>query len=179
MQGPVPPPVRNAARSPLGQGVVGRICARREGNSSLTESSPRVVRGRLPPSTAVDDSVTSSDWIFACEPDRLVVFPEVAHTYDPAGGSGGQSSISVSMARSSTYGGERTAQSWTALHHLEPIEHWARRFEGCSGAPRRTGHAPPLLEVCRLQAVLSEALLAGRYGFGEEDADWRTGPVPG
>ena len=105
--------------------------------------------------------------------DLLVIFPDVAHIYGP---------------------GPR--ERWTEfylcfdgpvfdlwretglldparpLYHLEPIEHWARRFEGVLGAPRRLGHAPPMLEVCRLQTVLSEALLAGRGALGGPEADW-------
>ena len=57
------------------------------------------------------------------------------------------------------------------LRHLEPVDHWRTRFESVLGAPRQPGHAPPLLEVCRLQTVLGEALLGGA-GRPDAEAAW-------
>ena len=174
MQGPAPLRVRNAARSPLGRVSLAGFVPDGKG----IPASPYRVLGSYAVVYLLDGSGRFRDE-FGLDlrmraGDLLVVFPDVAHTYGP---------------------GRR--ERWTEfylcfdgpvfdlwresgllnpaqpLHHLEPIEHWARRFEGVLGAPRRTGHAPPLLEVCRLQAVLSEALLAGHYGFGEEEADWK------
>lgn len=47
--------------------------------------------------------------------------------------------------------------------HLEPIPYWLQRFESVLGTPRKPGHAPPLLEVARLQLVLAEARAGGQH----------------
>jgi AraC-like DNA-binding protein len=58
------------------------------------------------------------------------------------------------------------------IHHLEPIEYWAHRLESVLGAPRQPGHAPPLQEICRLQLVLSDALLAQEVQIAGDEATW-------
>ena len=103
--------------------------------------------------------------------DMLVVFPEVPHTYYVEGDG-----------------------CWTELYfvfdgpifdlwrrsgllnpskprvHLGPLDFWLARFESILGAPHQPGIAPSLLEVCRLQLVLSEALVGiGRNGSQQND----------
>jgi len=56
---------------------------------------------------------------------------------------------------------------------LQPVDHWLRRFESVLGGSREAGWAPPLLEVCRLQEVLAEAIVGGSRGaVPQDDLNW-------
>lgn len=105
--------------------------------------------------------------------DLLLIFPELGHSYGPVGRSRWSELFLV-------FDGP-VFDLWRAgglldparpVHHLEPIEHWAHRFESVLGAPHRPGAGPPLVEVCRLQTVLCEALLASGARGGDEEAAW-------
>jgi len=106
--------------------------------------------------------------------DLLVIFPDLGHTYGPAGGLPWTELYLV-------FDGP-VFDLWRAaglldprkpLLHLEPVEHWAVRWESVLGAPRQPGFAPSLLEVCRLQEVLGEALLgSARGGVRDEETAW-------
>jgi AraC-like DNA-binding protein len=105
--------------------------------------------------------------------DLFFLFPELGHTYGPVGASKWTELFLVFDGPVFDLWRKNGLLDPTQpLHHLEPIEHWAHEFEAILGAPRRPGVAPPLLEVCRLQTVLGEALLAsgGRGPVGEEAA---------
>jgi AraC-like DNA-binding protein len=169
----LPIQARNAARSPLG-----RISLAGFGSSrGIPFDSLRVLGsyaivylvdggGRFLDETGLELPVRAGD--------LLLVFPELAHAYGPVGD-----------------------QTWTELwfcfdgpvfdlwrraglldpvqpiRHLEPIEYWFHRFDAILGAPREPGYAPALLEVCRLQQVLAEALLGGAAdGAAGADAAW-------
>lgn len=105
--------------------------------------------------------------------DLLLIFPELGHSYGPVGRSRWSELYLVfdgpvfDLWRS---GG--LLDPARPLHHLEPIEHWAHRFESVLGAPHRPGTGPPPVEVCRLQTVLAEALLASGAHGGDDEAAW-------
>jgi AraC-like DNA-binding protein len=55
---------------------------------------------------------------------------------------------------------------------LTPVEVWARRFEEVLGAAGSLGASPPMVEVCRLQAVLAEALCHRGGRETQQDEAW-------
>jgi len=105
--------------------------------------------------------------------DLLLIFPELAHTYGPDPTTHWTELFLV--FEGPLFDLWRASGLLTPARpvlHLEPIEQWAHRFEAVLGAPRTPGAAPPLLEICRLQLALGEALLAGSIGArpGDEAA---------
>lgn len=106
--------------------------------------------------------------------DLIVVFPDLPHTYGPRGDDHWTELFLV-------FDGP-IFDLWRAaglldprrpIHHLEPIDYWTARFESVLGAPRRPGYAPSLLEICRLQLVISEALTDSlRGGDQDESTAW-------
>lgn len=106
--------------------------------------------------------------------DLLLIFPEIAHTYGPTSHSRWTELFLVFDGPVFDLWRETGLLDPRApLLHLEPIELWTSRFESILGAPRQPGFAPSLLEVCRLQAVLGEALLGGaRRGANDEQTAW-------
>jgi AraC-like DNA-binding protein len=108
--------------------------------------------------------------------DLIFVFPNLAHRYGPREGQV-WTEIYFIFAGPVFELWERTAllDPRRPVSHAEPIEYWLPRFESVVGSPRLPGNpqAPPLLEVCRLQEVLSEALIGGQQGPDEEaDMKW-------
>jgi AraC-like DNA-binding protein len=106
--------------------------------------------------------------------DLMILYPEIGHRYGPAKGATWRTFYLVfngpvfDLWRKS-----QILRDDQPLIHLEPIDHWLRRFEQVLGAPRKTGWAPPLLEICRLQQVLAEALVASPAGQPvQEDIRW-------
>lgn len=108
--------------------------------------------------------------------DLLVVFPDLPHTYGPGGAARWTELYLV-------FDGE-VFDLWRAtglldpaqpVRHLEPIEHWAHRLESVLGAPHQPDVAPlapPLLEACRLQLVLADAMTGGGGARGDAEAAW-------
>lgn len=114
----------------------------------------------------VDQRVTAGD--------LLVLFPTLGHSYGP----GPQDTWSefylvfngLVFELWEKHGLLRPDQP---IHRLDPVDYWLKRFESVLGAPRTLGFAPPLLEVCRLQQVLGEALVGGPRGAADQaDAQW-------
>lgn len=103
--------------------------------------------------------------------DMLLVFPDLAHAYGPEKGSSWTELYLVfdgpvfELWRSSGI-----LNQAAPIHHLQPISHWMKKFESILGVPHQTGYAPPLLEICRLQTVLGEALVDSTTG-GEQDEE--------
>ena len=99
--------------------------------------------------------------------DLILLFPELAHGYGPERASGWTEFYLVfdglifDLWRS-----ERLLDPARPIRHLEPIDHWLRRFQSVLGAPRRPGLAP-LLEVCRLQLVLGDRLRLQSIELGD------------
>ncbi len=106
--------------------------------------------------------------------DMILLFPGLAHSYGPRPN-------------------ERWSEFWMMfegpvfelwektgilnpsqpIHHLEPIDYWLRQFRSVLGGQDSTENIPPFQTMCRLQMVLSEALLAGERGsFSREDLRW-------
>lgn len=165
---------KNAVRSPLGQvslaGFIrnGRGIPRRPLRVLGSYALVYVVDGggRFEDATGLELAVVAGD--------LLLIFPELAHTYGPT-------SRTIWTELYLVFDGP-VFDLWRAtglldprkpLLHLEPIEQWTARFETILGAPRQPGFAPSLLEVCRLQAVLGDALLGdARRGAQDEATAW-------
>lgn len=109
--------------------------------------------------------------------DLILVFPEIPHTYGPVRGTRWNEIYYV-------FDGP-VFDMWRAgglldpaepVRHLEPIDYWTRRFEAILTASEQSGLTPPLVEICRLQLALSEALVTGRESNGDVAADetWLT-----
>ncbi len=106
--------------------------------------------------------------------DLLLIFPDLPHAYGPEKDSSWTELFLV-------FDGP-VFDLWLStgllnqakpVHHVEPIYHWMNRFETILGAPHQPGYTPSLLEVCRLQTVLSEALVGGSKGGAEdEESAW-------
>jgi AraC-like DNA-binding protein len=106
--------------------------------------------------------------------DLILLFPELAHGYGPEGASSWTEFYLVFYGPVfDLWRAQRLLDPARPIRHLEPIDHWLRRFQSVLGAPRRPGLGPALLEVCRLQLVLGEALLGGAGSpVRPEDASW-------
>lgn len=166
--------IRHASRSPLGRiSLAGFI---RNGDG-IPAHPMRLLRsyalvylvdgcGRFQDSQGVDQIVNAGD--------LMLLFPDVPHTYGPLPTTHWTELYLVfdgpifELWRQSGL-----LDPLRPIHHLQSIEHWTHRFESILDAPRQPGAAPPLLEVGRLQLVLSEALVQGRLSRIEiDDAAW-------
>jgi AraC-like DNA-binding protein len=106
--------------------------------------------------------------------DMIMVFPDLAHTYGPKG-AGLWTSLWLSFNGKvfDLWREQRLLDDRQPVHHLEPVDMWFHRFDSILGAPRRVGYAPPLLEVCRLQALLAEIVTGGgRPTAYQDDMRW-------
>lgn len=94
--------------------------------------------------------------------DLVLVFPRLPHAYGPGPGQHWTEFFLCFDGPVFELWEKRGLLDPTdPVRHLEPVDLWLRRFEAVPGAPRQVGVGPPLLEVCRLQQVLAEALAAG------------------
>ncbi len=89
--------------------------------------------------------------------DLLLIFPDLAHRYGPG--------VDETWSEINMVFNGPVFELWDQRNifdrsrpviHLQPLDYWAKRFESILGAPNQVGHAPALLEVCRLQEVLAE-----------------------
>ena len=106
--------------------------------------------------------------------DIILVFPDLAHSYGPEG-AGVWTSLWLSFSGKifDLWREQGLLDDRRPVYHLEPVDVWFRRFDSILGAPRQTGYAPPLLEVCRLQTLLAEIVTgAGRQSVYQDDLRW-------
>jgi len=97
--------------------------------------------------------------------DSLWLWPDLAHAYGPPAGQTWSEIYFVYDGPVFDLWRERGLFDLRQpVQQLAPIDYWLQRFESVLGAPRQTGFAPALVEVCRLQTVLAEALHGGMKG---------------
>ncbi len=106
--------------------------------------------------------------------DLIMLFPDVAHSYGPLKGDVWNSIFLVFNGPVFDLWREHgLLDDKNPILHLEPVDYWLRRFESILGAPHEIGWAPALLEVCRLQGVIAEALLGGSKGENrQKELQW-------
>ncbi|MCC7145802.1 MAG: helix-turn-helix domain-containing protein [Phycisphaeraceae bacterium] len=106
--------------------------------------------------------------------DLILIFPDLAHSY--LTGSKGWRELYFVFTGPLFELWERTGllDRRQPVRRLRPVDHWLRRFESVLGEPGALGWSPPLLEVCRLQMVLAEALSQKSSGPSAEDVQWIT-----
>ena len=91
--------------------------------------------------------------------DLILVFPQLPHLYGPGPGqSWTEYFLCFDGPVFELWAKRGLLDPSQPVHHLEPVNFWLERFESVPGSPRQAGVDPPLLEVCRLQHVLAEAL---------------------
>ena len=104
--------------------------------------------------------------------DMLVVFPEIPHTYYVEGE--GRWTELYFVFEGPVFDLWRSSgllNPSKPIVHLDPLDYWLERFESILGAPHQPGIAPSLLEVCRLQLVLSEALVGIGHGGNQQSEE--------
>jgi len=163
--------VRHAARSPLGGiSVAGFIHhsrglpahpLRRLGSYALVYVLDG--GGRYRDATGLSRAVRAGD--------LLLLFPDLPHTYGPEPTTHWTEFYLVFDGPVFDLWRQRGLLDPAApLRHLEPIERWSRRFAGVLDPPDGAGRDAALLEVCRLQDALAEALGHGGDGAEADDA---------
>lgn len=101
--------------------------------------------------------------------DLLVLFPDLPHTYGPEPTTHWTELYVVFDGPVfDLWRGGGLLDPGQPLHHLEPIETWLHRLRSVIEHRDDGTFTSPLLEICRLQTVLGEAL-ATSPGRGEED----------
>jgi AraC-like DNA-binding protein len=106
--------------------------------------------------------------------DLILIFPDLAHAYGPKT-PGTWTSLWLSFHGKifDLWREQGLLDEARPVHHLEPVDAWFRRLDSILGAPRQTGYAPPLLEVCRLQTILAEIVTgSGRQTAYQDDLHW-------
>lgn len=105
--------------------------------------------------------------------DLIFLFPDLPHRYCPSGRSGWSESFWVFEGPLFDF--------WVAcglleprmpVIHLEPIEYWRGRFDTIVEEPLIRDAGSALLEVGRLQQVISEVFASSRRAAGQGDLAW-------
>jgi AraC-like DNA-binding protein len=122
--------------------------------------------GRYRDANGVDRAVQPGDLIF--------VFPRLAQAYGPGRGQHWtEFFLCFDGPVFDLWERRGLLDPRQPIRHLDPVDLWLRRLEAVPGAPREVGIGPPLLEVCRLQVVLAEALAAASSpALRQTDLDW-------
>lgn len=94
--------------------------------------------------------------------DLIWVFPRLGHAYGPAGNSTwNEIYLCFHGPVFNLWTKTGLIDERRPVWRLEPVEYWLSRFRWVlAGGPRIAGAVRPLIEVCRLQQVLAEAMLA-------------------
>ncbi len=106
--------------------------------------------------------------------DLILVFPELPHLYGPEKGQRwAEFYICFDGPVFDLWRKLGLLDAREPIRHLEPVDQWLKRLEAILGAPRRAGFSPPLLEVCRLQQFLADAMTgAGKGARCQQDNRW-------
>lgn len=122
--------------------------------------------GRFADDTGLRTSVTAGDLI--------VLFPDIPHSYGPVEGSTWSELYFVFDGPVfDLWRQKKVLDPRRPIHHIEPIDQWATAFSRVLSAEPEPGAAPALAEICRLQAVLAEALAADQTDpRASTDRDW-------
>lgn len=174
---PTPPPARHLARvtatSPLGRVTLGGVID--YGGPRHRWASMRVFgayaavyvhRG----GGSYEDANGLSRPISAG--DLILVFPDLPHRYAPGPEGWSELYLVFEGPAFDLWAASGLLDPRRPIVRLEPVGHWRRRWEWVLGEPLRAGRSPPLVEVCRVQQVLAEALSDPAAGAGRDRESW-------
>lgn len=101
--------------------------------------------------------------------DLILVFPDLPHRYHPDADGWSEVYICFEGPVFDCWLRAGVLDRNRPVLHLEPTEHWRQRVEWVLGQSRSSGEGPPLVEVCRVQQVLAEAVTAVSASIND---DW-------
>jgi AraC-like DNA-binding protein len=163
---------RNASSSPLGSVTMGGFLRNSRGLGHFRVYGQYALvfllegSGRYRDVNGVDRAVGSGD--------VMVVFPDLGQRYGP--GPGERWSEYHVCFNGPVFDLWRQGGLLDPRHpvfHLEPVDHWLKRFESILGVARQGGFALPLGEVCRLQQLLADIVSGdGRRWGRSDDLKW-------
>jgi AraC-like DNA-binding protein len=104
--------------------------------------------------------------------DLILLFPDLAHAYGPLPG-GLWSEIYIIFAGPvfDLWRRQGLLDPADPVHHVEPIDHWLRRWEQTLFASADSP-ASPLDQVCRLQLALSDMLISRPRDLLSTEPTW-------
>jgi AraC-like DNA-binding protein len=104
----------------------------------------------------------------------ILTFPNLAHNYNSI--PGGHWKQIFFMFDSCVFDPWRACgilDPARPVHHVEPVDYWAKRFQAIHDEASSSGRKAPLLNLIRFQEVLAEALLAEEAGaLSRHDLAW-------
>lgn len=101
--------------------------------------------------------------------DLILVFPDVAHGYGPDDRGWREVYFVFDGPMFDLWRKAGLLDPLQPVHHLEPIEYWLRRLISVLGGLTQEEWSPALLDICRLQQVLAEAVVGGPRGAARQD----------
>lgn len=106
--------------------------------------------------------------------DLILVFPELAHRYNPMiGTTWTVTFICFDGPVFDLWRQQGIIDPKRPIYHLDPVDVWSRRLESVFTAPRQANFAPPIIEICRLQNLLAEVVTGeGCTSNYQDDLRW-------
>lgn len=106
--------------------------------------------------------------------DLILTFPQLGHSYGPGPDERwSEFYIQFQGPVFDLWKGDGLINPAQPIAHLEPVDLWLRRFKSVLGDEREPGIPLALLETCRLQLVLAEALLGtSKLDHPSEEKAW-------
>jgi len=107
--------------------------------------------------------------------DLIVLFPSLAHRYGPArpGELWEELFLDFHGPVFDTWDREKLLSRQRPIYHLEPVDYWLHRLAWVVQGTDQPESVWPLLQVCRLQQVLAEALTSEAAGpRSHSDTRW-------
>ncbi len=106
--------------------------------------------------------------------DLMIIFPGFPHTYNPTPGTEWVTTyLCFHGPVFDLWQKQGLLHPRQPLFHLEPVHTWSQRLESILSAPRQTGYAPPLQDLCRLQQLLAEIITGtGQRTVYQDDLRW-------
>jgi len=105
--------------------------------------------------------------------DLMVLFPDIAHLYNPASGGWVTSYLCFGGPVFDLWRSQGLLDPRKPIQHAEPVTEWNRRIESVLDPTRQPGFAPSMLEICRLQRLLAEIITgAGRAAGQRGEVQW-------
>ena len=107
--------------------------------------------------------------------DLIVLFPDLAHRYGPArpGELWEEFFLDFHGPAFETWERQELLSRRRPIYHLEPVDYWLHRLAWVVEGADQPESTWPLLQICRLQQVLAEALTSDAAGpRSSTDARW-------